>query len=75
MLLNRILPELKSGIIHIHKEEKMKNKFYFRFPNGLKKRCTYDRAIVVLRKLQIKGCLSGEFEEISKEEYKKKEEA
>jgi len=52
----------------------MKKKFYFRFPNGLKKRCTYDKAIVVLRKLQMKGCPSGTFIEIDKEKYKKKEE-
>ena len=53
----------------------MKKKFYFRFPNGLKKRCTYDKALAVLRRLQMRGCPSGTFEEISREEYREKEEA
>ena len=51
-----------------------KEKLYFRFPNGLKKKCTYDKAIATLRKLQMKGCPSGTFEEISQEDYKRKEE-
>ena len=51
-----------------------KEKTYFRFPDGLKKRCSYDKAIAKLKKLQMKGCPSGSVVEISKEEYKEKRE-
>ncbi|GAH58904.1 unnamed protein product [marine sediment metagenome] len=52
----------------------MKEKQYYRFPNGSKKKCTYDRAIGILRKLQRAGCPNGDFVEISKGEYERKEE-
>ncbi|MBA7652793.1 hypothetical protein ES703_60632 [subsurface metagenome] len=55
-------------------KEKWQEKIYYRFPNGYKKKCIYEKAVKILRKLQMKGCPTGTFEEISKEEYERKEE-
>ena len=62
---------MKEEVIKAMSQEK----HYYRFPGqkGIKKYCTEQKAKKILEKLRIKGCPEGSYEEISKEEFKRKE--